>query len=140
MSFLLDTNVVSEWTKPRPNLGVIAWLADVDEDRVFLSTITLAELRYGVETMGDGARRRRIEEWLCHELTQRFEGRILRVDESVADAWGRIVAKRQAIGRRIEPMDAFIAAAAAVHGLTVVTRNASDFEPSVKALNPWTED
>lgn len=68
MTFLLDTNVVSEWVKPRPDPGVVAWLADVDEDRVLISVVTLAELRYGVECMSDGARRRRLDEWLQDEL------------------------------------------------------------------------
>ena len=141
MSFLLDTNVVSEWVKPRPDPGVVAWLADVDEDRVFLSVVSLAELRHGVERMEDGSRRRRIDEWLHHELPLRFEGRILFVDDAVADAWGREVARREALRRRIEPMDAFIAATALVHELTVVTRNTADFKSSVKAvINPWSQD
>ena len=141
MSFLLDTNVVSEWVKPRPDPGVVAWLADVDEDRVFLSVISLAKLRHGIERMDDGGRRRRIDEWLRHELPLRFEGRILSIDAAVADAWGREVARREALGRRIEPMDAFIAATALVHELTVVTRNTADFKSSVKAvINPWSQD
>ena len=67
MSFLLDTNVVSEWMKPHPNPGVVAWLADVDEDRVFLSVITLTELRYGIERMPPGHRRKRLDQWLEEE-------------------------------------------------------------------------
>jgi toxin FitB len=139
MSFLLDTNIVSEWVRPRPDTGVVAWLADVDEDRVFISVVTLAELRYGVECMSDSSRRRRIDEWLQHELPGRFEGRILPVDDAVAHAWGRVVAHRKSIGRRIEPMDALIAATALVHDLTVVTRDASAFKASVKSVNPWTQ-
>ena len=68
MSFLLDTNVVSEWMNPRPNPGVVAWLADVDEDRTFLSVITLTELRYGIDRMAAGNRRKRLDEWLGEEL------------------------------------------------------------------------
>jgi len=138
VSFLLDTNIVSEWVKPRPNPGVVAWLAEVDEDRVFLSVVTLAELRYGIERMAEGRRRHRIEEWLRDELPLRFEGRILRVDGAVADAWGKVVAQREAAGRPIGTMDAFITATAQIHRLTVVTRNAPDFEPSVRdVLNPF---
>ena len=141
MNFLLDTNVVSEWTKPRPNSGVVSWLAEADEDRVFISVVTLAELRYGVERMATGNRRRRLEEWLGGELPLRFEGRVLSVDKAVADAWGHVVARRNATGRPIGAMDAFIAATVKVHGLTLVTRNASDFELTVKAIvNPWTDD
>lgn len=139
MSFLLDTNVVSEWVRPRPDAGVIAWLAEVDEDRVFISVVTLAELHYGVERMAAGQRRRRLDEWLRHEVPSRFDGRVLPVDETIAYAWGRLTALREASGRPIGVADAFIAATAEVHGLTLVTRNAADFERVVKAiLNPWT--
>ena len=140
MNFLLDTNVVSEWVKPRPNLGVIRWLEEIDEDRTFISVVTPAELRYGIERMAAGAHRKRLEDWLQDELPVRFEGRILPVDGPVADAWGKIVAHTEAVGRRINAMDGLIAATAQVHGLTLVTRNAMDFESSVKALvNPWIE-
>jgi toxin FitB len=139
MSFLLDTNLISEWMKPRPNPGVIAWLADVDEDRTFLSVITLTELRYGIERMEASNRRKRLDEWLEEELPLRFEGRILAIDPAVADACGKIVARSEAAGRRMQAMDAFIAATAEVHRLTVVTRNASDFQTVARSvLNPWT--
>jgi len=139
MSFLLDTNVVSEWMKPRPNPGVVAWLADVDEDRVFLSVITLTELRYEIERMPPGHRRKRLDQWLEEELPLRFEGRILSIDPAIADACGKVVARSEALGRRMEAMDAFLAATAEVHRLTLVTRNTSDFQPTVKGvLNPWT--
>jgi hypothetical protein len=138
VNFLIDTNVVSEWVRPRPDPGVAAWLAEADEDRVFLSVVTLAELRHGIARMADGRRRRRLDEWLSHELPLRFEGRVLPVDTGIADAWGRLVAEREAAGRPIGAMDAFIAATAGVHDLTLVTRNAADFAPSVRAIvNPW---
>ena len=140
MSFLLDTNILSEWVKPRPDAGVVAWMAEVDEDRVFVSVITLAELRYGVERMAHGNRRRRLDEWLRHELPQRFDGRILPINSAAADSWGRIVARSEALGRPMSVADAFIAATVEVHGLTLVTRNASDFRPVLKAIvNPWTD-
>ena len=91
MNFLLDANAVSEWVKPRPNAGLIRWMEEADEDRVFLSVISLAELHYGVERMAVGARR-----WLRHELPLRFEGRILSVDHRVAEAWGRTVSRSEA--------------------------------------------
>ena len=89
MKFLLDTNVVSEWVKPRPDGGVVAWMSEVDEDRVFISVISLAELRRGVERMPSGARRRRLDEWLKEELPLRFEGRVLLIDRVIAEAWGK---------------------------------------------------
>ena len=138
MSFLLDTNVVSEWVKPRPDSRVVAWLADVDEDRVFLSVVTLGEIRHGIERLPAGRRRERLDEWLREELPERFESRVLPIDVAVANAWGRIVAQRERTGRSISTIDAFIAATAEVHGLTLVTRNASDFRSSVKTLvDPW---
>jgi predicted nucleic acid-binding protein len=138
MSFLLDTNAVSEWVKPRPNPGLIEWMESTDEDRVFISVVTFAELRYGVERLAAGGRRRRLEAWLGHELPLRFEGRILAVDGEVADAWGKTVSRSEAAGRPIGSMDAFLAATAEIHRLTLVTRNVSDF-PLLKAvLNPWT--
>ena len=140
MTFLLDTNAVSEWVKPRPNRGLVAWLAEVDEDRVFLSAVTLAELKYGVERLADGDRRRRLDGWLREEIPLRFADRLLAVDEAVADRWGQVVARREAVGRRIGVMDAFIAATALVYGLGLVTRNETDFRGTVKSIiNPWTE-
>jgi predicted nucleic acid-binding protein len=137
MNFLLDTNAVSEWVKPRPNGGLIRWMESADEDRVFLSVISLAELRYGVERMVAGARRNRLEQWLNDELPVRFEGRILSVDDKVAEVWGRTVSRCEALGRPMGAMDAFLAALADVHLLTLVTRNVSDF-PTLKTLvNPW---
>ena len=138
MSFLLDTNAVSEWVKPRPDPGLIGWMEATDEDRIFISVVSLAEIRYGVERMAAGRRRSRLEQWLQHELPLRFETRILPVDTNVADAWGKTVSRSEAAGRPIGAMDAFLAATAEIHRLTLVTRNVSDF-PLLKAvLNPWT--
>jgi predicted nucleic acid-binding protein len=140
VNFLLDTNLVSEWTKPRPNPGVVSWLADADEDRVFISVVTIAELRHGVERLAIGRRRKRLNEWIEGELLFRFDERILPIDAATADAWGRIVAHREGLGRPIGTMDAFIAATAQVHKLTLATRNQTDFEASVAAVvHPWSE-
>lgn len=137
MNFLLDTNAVSEWVKPWPNPGLIRWMESADEDRVFLSVISLAELRYGVERMPAGARRSRVEQWLRDELPLRFEGRILSVDNHIAEAWGRTVSRSEDLGRPMGAMDAFLSATAEVHRLTLVTRNISHF-PMLKAVvNPW---
>ncbi len=138
MSFLLDTNVVSEWVKPRPDRGLVAWLDGVDEDQAFLSVVTFAELRHGIERTA-GARRIRLDAWLTDELPARFEGRVLAIDQIVADACGRCMARCQRAGRRIEAMDALVAATAEVHNLTLVTRNVTDFTASgISVLNPWT--
>jgi predicted nucleic acid-binding protein len=137
VNFLLDTNAVSEWVKPRPNPGVIRWMESADEDRVFLSVISLAELRYGVERMPVGARRSRLEHWLRDELPLRFERRIVPVDDRVAEAWGKTVSRSEALGRPIGATDAFLSATAEVHRLTLVTRNVSDFPLLKSVLNPW---
>jgi len=138
VSFLLDTIVVSEWMKPLPNPSVIRWLAEVDEDRVYLSVMTLAELRYGTERLASGARKSRLEEWLHEELLLRFEGRLLVIETAIADAWGRVMSRCSAVGKPIGVMDAFFAATAEVHALTLVTRNVSDFTASgISLLNPW---
>ncbi len=138
MSFLLDTTAVSEWMKPSPNPGVIRWLDEVDEDRVYLSVMTLAELRYGAERLAPGARKSRLETWLREELPLRFEGRLLNIETTIANAWGRIISRCSAAGNPIGVMDAFFAATAEVHALVFVTRNVSDFTASgVSLINPW---
>ncbi|MBF0304661.1 MAG: type II toxin-antitoxin system VapC family toxin [Alphaproteobacteria bacterium] len=138
MNYLLDTNILSEGAKPRPEPGVVAWLADLDEDRAFVSVVTMAELRQGIERLTPGARRDRLELWLRDELSARFEGRILPIDTAIADAWGRVMARARAAGRPVGAMDAGLAATAAAHGLVLVTRNTADFAVlGLDLLNPW---
>jgi predicted nucleic acid-binding protein len=138
VTFLLDTNLVSEWTKPRPDPGVIEWLAMADEDRLFISVVTLAELRHGIERLPSGARRKRLDAWLNDELPARFEGRTLPIDTETAHAWGRLMARAQTTGRTLAAMDGFIAATATRHELTLVTRNVADFEAlGIRLENPW---
>lgn len=138
MNFLLDTNVVSEGVKPRPNPGVMEWLATADEDRLFLSVVTLAELRYGVERLPVGRKSAQLQEWLETELAVRFEGRVVVVDEAVAATWGKLLAKADAAGRPLGAMDGFLAATATVHQMTLVTRNEMDFAAAaIKTFNPW---
>jgi toxin FitB len=140
VNFLLDTNVVSEWVKPRPNAGLMRWSESVDEDRVFLSVASLAELRYGIERMAAGKRRQHLEQWLENEIPRRFEGRIFPIDSSIADFCGRIFRRYESMGQQIEIIDAFLAATAEVYDLTMVTRNVSDFVVLRDVLNPWVEN
>lgn len=141
MSYLLDTNVVSEWTRPHPDPRVVAWLGDVDEDRVFLSVVTLAEIQRGIDLLPRGKKQDRLAAWLAGELLDRFEARVLDVTRAIAREWGALCAQAQRDGIPIGVIDAFIAATARVHGLTVVTRNDGDFTSTgVKLLNPWTSD
>jgi predicted nucleic acid-binding protein len=140
VTYLLDTNVVSEWVKPRPNGDVIAWLAEASEDEIFISVCTFAELRFGVASMAKGKRRDRLDEWLRSDLPARFDRRIVGIDVSIAVAWGDIQARARLKGRPVGPMDGLIAATAAVHGMTIVTRNTNDFEAvGVPLLNPWSD-
>jgi predicted nucleic acid-binding protein len=141
VNFLLDTTVVSEWTKPRPDPGVVAWLAEADEDRIFISVITVAELRHGVERLPAGARRDRLDAWLIEQIPLRFEDRLLAIDAETANGWGRVMACGQAGGRPVGAMDAFIAATAERHDLALVTRNVSDFNAlGLRLVNPWSND
>jgi predicted nucleic acid-binding protein len=140
MSYLLDTNVVSEWVKPRPSANVIAWLTDADEDEIFISVCTLAELRFGVEWMTKGKRRDALDLWLRTELPARFDGRIVPVDIPIAQAWGTIQARGRNTGRPIEAIDGMIAATAETYEMTLVTRDIKHFEAVVTSLlNPWAE-
>jgi toxin FitB len=140
VSYLLDTDVTSEWAKPVPNPKVVAWLENTEEHELFVSVISRAELRRGIERLTPGKRREHLTDWLENELPRRFGRRLLPDDAVVADEWGALMARREAAGRPMHAMDAFIAATAAVHGLTLVTRNDSHFQDSVKSiLNPWTD-
>ena len=138
MNFLLDTNVVSEWVKTKPNANVVRWLANIDDDQVYLSAITFAEIRQGVYEMPHGRRRDSLESWVEADLSLRFEGRILDVDLVVAETWGTLMAQSTKMGINLNVMDAFIAATAKVHAVTLVTRNTKHFTKLGVALaNPW---
>jgi predicted nucleic acid-binding protein len=141
MSFLLDTNVISEWVKPAPNPHVAKWLSEVDEDQVFLSVASLAEIRRGVELMDPGRRRGRLMDWLTGQLPSRFEGRILDIDSRIAEAWGVVMARSHKAVLNVGSLDAFFAATVEVYRFTLVTRNVQHFEKlGIPLLNPWQGD
>jgi len=138
VSFLLDTNVISEWAKPRPDANVVAWLAGADEDRTFVSILSFAEIARGTELLPAGRRRERLARWLREDLAARFDGRVLGIDWSVAAAWGAIMARRHRLGIAMSSMDGFFAATAAAFDLTLVTRNSRDFDKAgIRLHNPW---
>lgn len=138
MSFLLNTNVISEWVRQRPDPGVVSWLEKVDETAVFLSVVSFAEIRHGIERLPAGARRERLASWLAEDLARRFEGRILAVDRRVAESWGVLMARAARSGGSLGAMDAFFAATADAHGLTLVTRNVKDFAAlEMDLFDPW---
>ena len=136
--FLLDTNVISELVKARPDHRVVRWVEDTDESRLFLSVLTLGEIRNGVERLRSGRRRGRLESWLQVDLPLRFEDRILPITEAIADRWGALSAIAAAKGKPLPVVDGLLAATALHHHLTLVTRNSSDVAGTgVATLNPW---
>lgn len=138
MKYLLDTNVLSEFKAPKPDPQVRSWLQTVNEDDTFLSVISLGELREGAARLSSGRRKTELEDWLRDELPMRFAGRILDVTCAIADSWGVLNADAKCRGIGVSVTDAYLAATARVHALTLVTRNTRDFRSlDLKLLNPW---
>jgi predicted nucleic acid-binding protein len=136
--YLLDTNVVSEPDRPRPDPNVLRWLAEVDHQQLHLSAFTYAELRRGIVKLGSDPRAAKIEARL-HQLRIAFVGRILPVDDDVLDRWGQIAGAAEARGRPLQGIDVLFAATALHHNLTLVTRNTRDMRPTgVMLFDPWT--
>ena len=136
MSYLVDTNVFSEPVKPKPDANVVAWLR-ANESSLYVSTITIGEMRRGIERLPSGRRRTQLRSWLV-ALCDCMKGRVLSFNTSTAHVWGQLKAKWDAAGIIIPSLDSQIAATAQRHQLTVVTRNTADFAKSgVKLLNPF---
>ena len=135
MSYLLDTNVVSEARRKTPDANVARWLSERPAATLYLSVLTLGELRKGIASLVDDHRRGLLQDWLEVELPAFFTGRILPVDAAVADTWGRLLASA---GRPLPSVESLIGATAARHGMSVVTRNATDYAGlGVTVINPW---
>lgn len=138
MRYLLDTNFLSETSRPRPDPGVVAWTRQQSPFDLFVSCLSFGEIRKGAELRTPDARRREIEDWLTHVLPRQFYGRILPVDVDVAQEWGRIAAEGQKRGRVLPGTDGLLIATAIVHDLTLVTRNERDCAGrGAPTLNPW---
>jgi predicted nucleic acid-binding protein len=139
MRYLLDTNFLSETSKPRPDPGVVSWTRQQSPFDLFVSSLSFGEIRKGAELRSLDARRIEIERWLTHILPKQFYGRIFSVDVDVAQEWGRLAAEGQKNGRVLPGTDGLLIATAIVHGLTLVTRNERDCAGrGVPILNPWT--
>jgi len=137
MSYLLDTNVLSELVRLKPSPCVISWFDQVPDESLFISVLTLGEIRKGVELIALGKRKEKLRVWLEHSLPDWFENRILPIDLSVSEQWGYLQA---AAKRPIPAIDSLIAATAMHHGLRLVTRNEKDFNYSgLEVINPWNE-
>jgi len=136
--FLLDTNCVSELIRPQPDRYVVEWMDATNEASLYLSVLTLGEIRKALAALPQGTRRTRLETWLEIDLKTRFHGRILPVDGDVADRWGLLAAEAKRKGKPLPVIDGLLAATALHHILTIVSRNASDFAGArVAVLNPW---
>ena len=136
--FLLDTNVISELVRRKPEARVTAWVEATDEMLLHLSVLTVGEIRMGIVSLPNASRRMALGTWLDGELAVRFASRILSIDEAVADRWGRLTARVEAAGRRLAVIDGLLAATALHHNLTMVTRNIKDVAATgVPVFNPW---
>jgi predicted nucleic acid-binding protein len=135
---LLDTSVVSEGWKPKPNPQVVAWLNAQPADSVYVCIPVFAELRFGVELLDPGPRKDRLQAWVDRLETEVYQGQILTLDLLAAHEFGRLAARRQKSGRRMDPMDAMIAAIASAHGMTLATRDTQDFaDLGLDLINPF---
>ena len=136
--YLLDTNIPSEMTRPFPRASVVQWLENADDGQLYFSVISPGEILKGITTLPDSHRRNQLQKWLDETLRPRLAGRILPVSEPIAERWGVLTGQSKLKGRPLKAEDGLIAATAIEHGMTLVTRNARDFENlEVQVLNPW---
>jgi len=138
MRFLLDTCVVSELVARQPDPGVVKWVDSMDETKLFLSSITIGEIKKGIEKLDATNRQRALSEWLEDELLVRFKDKVLPIDTAVMLVWGKLVADLEKQGKPMPAIDSLLAATALQGGLTLVTRNEDDFAHCGAAVvNPW---
>jgi hypothetical protein len=135
VSYLLDTNVLSELVRRKPDAKVLRWFQATREETLHLSVLSVGELRCGIEGAKDGVRKERLRVWLERDLAERFSDRLLLITPAVADRWGRLLAQT---GRSVPAIDSLLAATALTHGLRMVTHNVRDFRfPGLEVVNPW---
>ena len=136
--FLLDTNCISELVRPKPERRVMEWMEAADEAMLYLSVLTVGEIRKGLAALPQGKRRTQLEAWLEVQLQARFAGRIVPIEAAIADRWGLLAAEAKRRGTVLPIIGGLLAATAIHHNLTVVSRNISDFTNiQVPVLNPW---
>ena len=139
--WLLDTNVISELRRPRPSARVRSFIASQRLEDLFVSTVTFAEIRFGIEAVGDSIRRSELNDWLLHRVRPMFDQRVLEVSEDVMFKWRLLVEEGRKVGHTFSQPDLIIAATALQHGLTVVTRDTADYKLArVPLLNPWVDE
>jgi predicted nucleic acid-binding protein len=138
IGWLLDTNVLSELRRPRPEPKVLAFIKDKPLDLLYISSVTLAEIRFGIELVADAGRRGELSGWLTHRVRPMFEQRILPVSEDIMFKWRLLVEDGRKNGHTYSQPDLIIAATGLQHGLTIVSRDTSEFEKArTDVLNPW---
>ena len=138
IGWLLDTNTVSEFRRPRPEPRVLNFVGSQQLERLFVSTVTLAEIRFGIEALADPARRSELNAWLTHTIRPMFERRVLDVSEDVLLEWRLLIEAGRKSGHTYSQADSMIAAIARLHGLSVVTRDPTHYvKAAVPVLNPW---
>lgn len=136
--FLLDTNCISELARQKPDPRVVDWIEAAEESMLYLSVLTLGEIRRGIAGLAPTKKRTQLEAWFDVDLQRRFEGRIVPIDKAIADRWGVIAAEAKGKGKALAVIDGLLAATALHYDLTVVSRNADDFTLAhVPVLNPW---
>jgi predicted nucleic acid-binding protein len=136
--WLLDTNILSELRRPRPERKVVAFVAEQPLDLLHVSAVTMAEIRFGIELLGDATRRAALHDWLTHKVRPMFEHRVLEVSEDVVFKWRVLVEAGRKAGHTYSQPDLFIAATALHHGLTVVSRDTREYQRAgVPVLDPW---
>ena len=138
--WLLDTNVLSELRRPKPDRKVLTFIAAQPLERLYVSAVTLAEIRFGIEVVTDATKRAELNGWLAHKVRPMFEQRVLPVTEEIMFKWRLLVEDGRKAGYTFSQPDLIIAATALHHGLTVVTRNVSDYERvRARVFNPWVD-
>jgi toxin FitB len=139
MNYLLDTCVISEYTRREPNSKIIQWVDELDESNLFLSAITIGEIKKGIELLPTDSRRKQaLAIWLNNGLLERFSGRIYPVTVEVMLHWGSLYARLETSGQTVSTLDSLIAATALSHHAVLVTRNEDHFRPTgVEIVNPW---
>lgn len=136
MNYLIDTNIISELVCAKPNKSVISWFNQIPAETVYLSVLTIGEIRKGIEKLNDSKRRHQLLLWLEHELPKMFDMRILSISTEVADRWGRLLSQS---ARTLPAIDSLIAATALHHDMVLVTRNIADYTDcqNLELINPW---
>ena len=138
MNYLLDTCVLSEFTRRRPEEKVVHWMESIDEEKLFISVITIGEIQHGIERLPESHRKTELLVWMNNGLVKRFEQRIIPLDMPAMFLWGSLIAHMESMGQPMALMDSFIVASALQNNLIIATRNVNDFLPcGVQVINPW---